>query len=305
MATLSVKLGALALRNPVLAASGTFGFGLGFEGLVDLSAIGGVVLKSLTVEPRAGNPPPRVAETPAGMVNSIGLENPGLRAFLAETLPSVAGLPTVVIASVAGERVDDFVRLAGALDPEEAIDALEVNVSCPNQAAGGMAFGADPTLAAQVVRAVRRAARKPVLVKLTPACADLGAVAQAAEAEGADALTVANTFPALPVDWRRRRPAIAGIRGRGGLSGPAVKPMALRLVQEAYRRVKIPIVASGGIVTADDAMEFVVAGATAVQVGTATFLDPRAPQLVAEGLARLLDSTSEPDLHAWIGTLKA
>jgi dihydroorotate dehydrogenase (NAD+) catalytic subunit len=247
MATLSVTLGALALRNPVLAASGTFGFGLGFEGLVDLSAI----------------------------------------------------------ASIAGERVEDFVRLAEALDPEEGVDALELNVSCPNQAAGGMAFGADPALAAQAVRAVRRAARKPLIVKLTPAAADIARVAAAAEAEGADALTVANTFPALPVDWRRRRPAIAGIRGRGGLSGPAVKPMALRLVHEVFRAVKVPIVASGGIVSADDAMEFVVAGATAVQVGTATFLDPRAPQLGAEGLARLLDSTDEPDLRRWIGTLEA
>lgn len=305
MADLAVQIGSLTFRNPVLAASGTFGYGLAFEGLVDLEALGGIVFKSLTVEPRAGNPAPRIAETPSGLLNSIGLENPGLQAFLDDVLPRAASLPTARIASIAGESVGDFETLAGALDPHDALDALEVNVSCPNQEAGGMTFGVDPALTARVTAAVRRCWSRTLIVKLTPNVTDMAPVAQAAEAEGADAVALVNTFQGLAVDWRRRRPAIHGIEGRGGLSGPAVKPMALRFVHDVYKAVGIPVVGMGGIVTAGDAMEFVVAGASAVQVGTAHFMDPKASEILARDLEVQLDGTPEPILRRWIGALRS
>ncbi|MHC5037647.1 MAG: dihydroorotate dehydrogenase [Planctomycetota bacterium] len=304
MAQLTVQLGSLTLKNPILAASGTFGFGFELSELLDLSALGGIVLKSLTVSPRAGNPPPRLAETPAGVLNSIGLENPGLERFLDEILPAVRPLPTAVVASIAGERVSDFERLAEALGAAEGIDALEVNVSCPNQEGGGMAFGVDPKMTATVVQAVRAKCAKPVFVKLTPNVTQVAPIARSAEQAGADAVALVNTFQGLVIDWRERRPAIRGLRGRGGVSGPAIKPLALRHVRDAFEAVSIPVIGMGGIVSAEDAMEFIVAGATAVQIGSAHFRDPEASVKMAGALSTLLEAAEEPDIRQWIGTLQ-
>ncbi|MHC4599064.1 MAG: dihydroorotate dehydrogenase [Planctomycetota bacterium] len=305
MARLTTQIAGLTLENPVLTASGTFGFGLDYEGIADLSALGGIVLKSLTVAPRPGNPPPRLAETPCGILNSIGLENPGLQRFLDEILPRVASLPTAVVASIAGETVEDFEILAEALGNAEGIDAVEANVSCPNQKAGGMAFGVDAGATAEVVRRIRPRCARPLVVKLTPNVTDVAPIAKAAEAEGADAVSLVNTFQGLAVDWRARRPSIRGIRGRGGVSGPAIKPLALRFVNDAYRSVSIPVIGMGGIVTGEDALEFLVAGARAVQVGTATFTDPHAPVKVVRELNTLLDGSGEPDVESWVGSLHA
>lgn len=304
MARTTTRIGSLALRNPVLAASGTFGFGREMADLCPLEQIGGVVVKSVTVEPRAGNPPPRIAETPSGMINSIGLENPGLQRFLSELLPDLDRLPCAVIVSIAGDRAEEFPALAAALNGPDRVDAIEVNVSCPNQKAGGMSFGADPDAAASVVAAVRAETGKPLIVKLTPAVPDIRPVARAVESAGADAVCAVNTFPALAVDWRARTPRIHGKAGRGGLSGPAVKPMALRFVNDAFNAVAIPVVGCGGIVNAGDALEFIVAGAAAVQVGTANFLDPSATARIARDLSALLDGTAQPDIADWVGTLK-
>jgi len=305
MAHLAVQIGSLELRNPILAASGTFGFGSEFEGVADLQALGGIVLKSLTVSPREGNPPPRIAETPAGMLNSIGLENPGLDRFLDEILPGIRELPTALVASIAADRVEDFETLARALGGAAGLAAVELNVSCPNQASGGMAFGVDPAQTAHAVRTVRPYVEKPLIVKLTPNVGDIAPIARAAEDGGADAVALVNTFQGLAVDWEERRPSIRGIRGRGGLSGPAIKPLALRFVHDAFLAVSIPVIGMGGIVTAEDVMEFVVAGSSAVQVGTANFMDPRACEKIAMELEWLLDDTVAPDLRDWIGTLAA
>ncbi|MHC4778622.1 MAG: dihydroorotate dehydrogenase [Planctomycetota bacterium] len=303
MANVTTKIGRLKLRNPVLTASGTFGFGLDHAGVMDLAEVGGIVLKSLTVAPRAGNPPPRLAETPSGILNSIGLENPGLDRFLSHILPRVATLPTAVVASIAGESVDDFVALAKGLGMVEGLDAIEVNVSCPNQEAGGMAFGVDASLTAKLVERLRPDVDGPLIVKLTPNVTRIAPIAKAAESAGADAIALVNTFQGLAVDWRSRKPAIHGIRGRGGLSGPAIKPLALRFVADAFEAVSIPIIGMGGISTGEDALEFIVAGATAVQVGTATFVDPEAPVRVAQEIEMLLDGAGTADLEAWVGSL--
>lgn len=300
---LSVSVGPVALRNPVLAASGTFGFGLEYASLYDLSLLGGIVLKSVTLRPRAGNPPPRLWETAAGLLNSIGLENPGLDALCDEILPALEGADTVVVASVAGESPDEFAALAARLGPHPRVDALEINVSCPNQRGGGMAFGQQPDAAGALVRRLRSETDAPLWVKLTPNVTDVAAVAQAAEAAGADAVCLVNTFLGLAVDWRSRRPRIAGLRGRGGVSGPAVKPMALRMVRDVYEAVSVPVVGLGGLHSADDVLECMVAGAAAVQVGTAHFVDPRRGAELPGELARLLSEEGVGSARELVGTL--
>jgi len=280
---LEVSLCGIKLRNPVIAASGTFAYGVEFESLVDLNTLGGLVVKGLSREPMDGNPPPRVWEARAGMINSIGLQNIGVRAFIRDKLPALAKLKTAVFANVFGNATEDYVEVVRALENAEGLAGYELNVSCPNTKHGGIFFSNDPALLTEVVAAVRAVARRPLIVKLSPNVARIEPLAQAAEQAGADAVSLVNTFVSLAVDARTRRPRIGA--GFGGLSGPAIKPIALRMVYEAARAVRIPVVGMGGIASGEDAAEFLVAGATAVEVGTATFWDPAAPIRIARELA--------------------
>jgi dihydroorotate dehydrogenase (NAD+) catalytic subunit len=276
-----VSLGRLELPNPVMNASGTFGYGHEWPALTRTAELGAIVTKTLTRAPRPGNPPPRLHETPAGMLNSIGLENVGVEAFRRDALPALRALGPPVIASLGGSEVEDYAACARILDGAGPA-AFEINISCPNVACGGMAFGRDPADAARVVRAVRAVTALPLLVKLTPTAPDLVAVGRACLAEGADALTAVNTFPGMAIDVARERPVFA--RVSAGLSGPAVRPLVLYRVWELARELRCPIVASGGIATAHDALEFLLAGASAVQIGTALLCDPARAARVLEGL---------------------
>jgi len=298
---LATSLCGISLRNPVLAASGTFAYGVEFEKLVDLNGLGGFVVKGLSRLPIEGNPPPRVYETEAGMMNSIGLQNIGVRAFVEQKLPALARLRTAVIANVFGYQTDDYAEVVRVLEDHPGLAAYELNVSCPNTAHGGIYFSSDPALLAEVVTAVKRVARRPVVVKLSPNVSAIEPLAQAAESGGADALSLVNTFIALALDPHTRRPRIGA--GFGGLSGPAIKPIALRLVCQAARAVKIPVIGLGGIATGMDAAEFLIAGASAVQVGTATFWDPRSPLRIAEELAAFLKHEGIDKVASLVGTL--
>lgn len=282
-ADLRTRIGSLELKNPVLTASGTFGYALEFGDFFDVSELGGVCTKGLSLEPRAGNPPDRICETAAGMLNAIGLANVGVEAFCTEKLPELRRRGVTVVANIFATSIADFVALARRLDREEGVHAVELNVSCPNVDKGGLEFGTDAKMAAAVTRAVREATRMPVWVKMSPEAGDLKGVARACEEAGADALTAINTVRGLSIDVETRRPRLAN--RTGGLSGPALKPIALRIVWELSRTVKIPIIGIGGIATASDAVEFLLAGATAVQVGTANFADPLASKKVKDGLA--------------------
>ena len=289
-------------RNPVLAASGTFGYGVEFERLVNLNALGGLVVKGLSREPMEGNPPPRIWEAEAGMLNSIGLQNIGVRAFVREKLPRLAGFRTAVFANVFGYAAEDYVEVVRVLESAEGLAGYELNVSCPNTKHGGIYFSSDPALLAEVVEGVKRVARRPVIVKLSPNVAAIEPLARAAEQSGADAISLVNTFVALAIDAHTRRPRLGA--GFGGLSGPAIKPLALRLVYQAAQAVKIPVIGLGGIATGEDAAEFLVAGASAVQVGTATFWDPRSPVRVAQELGRFLRAEGVGNVGEIVGTLE-
>jgi dihydroorotate dehydrogenase (NAD+) catalytic subunit len=283
---LSVNIGALRLRNPILAASGTFGYGLEFAHLVDLNRLGGFVTKGLSREPIEGAPAPRLCETPSGMLNAVGLQNVGVRAFVAEKLPVLRKFDTAVIANVFGYALEDYVEVIRVLEDAEGLAAYELNISCPNVKKGGMQFGSDPALAAEVVGAARKAvSKRPLWVKLSPLVTDIGLIARAAEEAGADALTVANTYAAMAIDYRTGKSRLGNLTG--GLSGPAIKPITLRLVWETRKAVKIPIIGLGGIETVEDVLEYIAVGASAVQVGTASFADPRASQRLVEGLERV------------------
>jgi dihydroorotate dehydrogenase (NAD+) catalytic subunit len=299
---LAVSLCGIALRNPVLAASGTFGYGVEFERLADLNALGGLVVKGLSREPMDGNPPPRIWEAQAGMLNSIGLQNIGVRAFVREKLPRLARLRTAVFANVFGYATEDYVEVVRVLESAEGLAGYEVNVSCPNTQHGGIYFSSDPALLAEVVGAVKRVARRPLIVKLSPSVAAIEPLARAAEQSGADAISLVNTFLALAIDARTRRTRLGA--GFGGLSGPAIKPIALRLVYQAAQAVKIPVIGLGGISTGEDAAEFLVAGASAVQVGTATFWDPGSPVRVAREMGRFLREEGVGNVGEIVGTLK-
>jgi dihydroorotate dehydrogenase (NAD+) catalytic subunit len=299
---MAVTLCGVTLKNPVLAASGTFAYGVEFESLVDLNALGGFVVKGLSREPMDGNPPPRVWEARAGMINSIGLQNIGVRAFIAEKLPALAKLQTAVFANIFGYATDDYVEVVRALEDAEGLAGYELNVSCPNTKHGGIYFSNDPVLLSEVVTAVRTVARRPLIVKLSPNVARIEPLAQAAEQAGADAISLVNTFVALAVDARARRPRIGA--GFGGLSGPAIKPIALRMVYEAARAVRIPVIGMGGIASGEDAAEFMIAGASAVEVGTATFWDPAAPVRVARELAEFCRQEKIASPSELIGSLK-
>ncbi len=276
----------LTLRNPVLAASGTFGYGVEFAGLVDIQRLGAIVCKGTTLQPRVGNPPPRTVETAAGMLNSIGLQNVGVQAVIEQYAPLWAAWAVPVLVNVAGESVADFARLAELLDGVPGVAALEVNISCPNIEAGGTCFGQDPDMAAAVTRAVRGATDLPAVVKLTPNVTDIRPVALAVEAAGAHALSLVNTFNGLAIDVRRRTPRLG--QGAGGLSGPAVKPLAIALVARVAEVATVPIIGIGGISNGEDALEFILAGASAVQVGTMHFVNPRASLDVLEGVVAWL-----------------
>jgi len=299
---LETSLCGIRLRNPVLAASGTFGYGLEFSKLVDLNALGGLVVKGLSRDPLSGNPPPRIYETRGGMINSIGLQNIGVRAFAQEKLPGLAQLSTAVFANVFGYAAGDYAEVVRVLEDHAGVAGYELNVSCPNTSRGGILFSSDPTLLAEVVAGVKRVARRPVIVKLSPNVTAIEPLARAAEASGADAISLVNTFVALAIDARTRRSRIGN--GFGGLSGPAIKPIALRLVYQAARAVRIPVIGLGGIATGEDAAEFLVAGASAVEVGTATFWDPASPLRIAKELSAFLRREKIATARELVGTLE-
>jgi dihydroorotate dehydrogenase (NAD+) catalytic subunit len=280
---MQVRVAEINLRNPVIAASGTFGYGIEFEEIVSLPRLGGLVTKGISADPMVGNQAPRLIETASGMLNSIGLQNIGVEAFLEKKLPPLRRYSTcAVIVNVFGYKVEEYLAVIARLNDAEGIAAYELNVSCPNVQHGGMVFGSDPQLLDDLVVRAKKAARRPIIVKLSPNVTSIAQMARCAAESGADALSLVNTFLALAIDAETRRPRIANVTG--GLSGPAIKPVALRMVYEAANAVKIPIIGMGGIVTAEDAVEFLLAGATAVQVGTASYADPRAVERIARGL---------------------
>jgi dihydroorotate dehydrogenase (NAD+) catalytic subunit len=301
MIDLSVTLGRLHLKNPILVASGTFGYAREMAGVVDFAQLGGIIPKTVTRHPRAGNTPPRTVETSSGMLNAIGLDNDGIERFLHHHLPYLRTLPTAIIANIAGENEEDFVEMAAMLGREEGLAGVELNLSCPN-VAGGIDFAIDPELTRRVVQRVRAVCPLPIVAKLTPNVTNLVPIARAAAEAGADALSLVNTFVGLAIDWRRRRPILGNITG--GLSGPAIKPLALRLVWQVARQVGVPILGVGGIATVDDVMEFLVAGASAVQLGTVNFYDPTASMRVVEQLPEALAQLGANSIGEVVGTLK-
>ena len=297
---LAVEVGAVRLANPVIAASGTFGYGIEFAHLVDLNRLGGLVVKGLSLEPMSGAPAPRLVGTPAGMLNAVGLQNVGVRKFIEEKLPLLRAYRTQVVANVFGRTVEEYGEVVRHLEGAEGVAAYELNISCPNVACGGLQFGSDPRMAAGVVAAVRQVARRPLWVKLSPNVADIGAMARAVEDAGGDALTVANTYPAMSVDFRTRKSRIGN--PTGGLSGRAIRPITMRLVYEVSRAVRIPVIALGGIDSAEDVLEYFVVGAAAVQIGTATFADPRACENLVDSLERLCMSSKITKISNLTGT---
>lgn len=279
---LAVELCGMVLKNPVMTASGTFGYGDEYAPFCDLNRLGAIVVKGLSCEPRPGNPPPRIMETPCGMLNAVGLQNIGVRAFIAEKLPFLRQLNVTVIANIFGETIDEYRRVTEILTRAAGVNAIEVNISCPNVKKGGVAFGAYPDAAAAVTEMVRGETDLPVIVKLTPNVTDITEIARAVESAGADAVSLINTLTGMSVDIEQRRPHLANVTG--GLSGPAVKPVALRMVWQVVRSVKIPVIGIGGIQTAADALEFLIAGAKAVQIGTANFIHPAATMEIIDGI---------------------
>jgi len=300
MTNLQVNIGGIRLKNPVMTASGTFGYGREFSDLIDLNCLGAIIVKGLSLEPSKGNPPPRIVETSCGMLNAIGLENVGIEAFEKEKLPFLKKLETPVLANIYGKTVDEYAELAAHIEDIEGIAGIEVNISCPNVKTGGIAFGVKAESAGEVVRAVRRRTKKPVMVKLSPNVTDITEIARAAEDAGADSLSLINTITGMAIDIRTRRSKLANITG--GLSGPAIKPVALRMVWQTVQRVKIPVIGIGGIMKAEDALEFLIAGAAAVQVGTANFVNPRASIEIIQGIEAFLIENHIADVKEIIGS---
>jgi dihydroorotate dehydrogenase (NAD+) catalytic subunit len=301
MTDLSVTLGRLHLQNPILVASGTFGYGREMAGIVDFARLGGIIPKTVTRQPRIGNPPPRTVETPSGMLNAIGLDNDGIEHFIAHHLPYLRTLPTAIIANIAGKNEAEFIEMAELLGREKGLAALELNLSCPN-VAGGVDFATDPAVTRRVVQGVRAVCPLPIIAKLTPNVTDIVVIAKTAADAGADAVSLVNTFVGMAVDWRKRRPVLGNVTG--GLSGPAIKPLALRMVWQVARNVKVPVIGIGGIATVDDVMEFLVAGARAVQLGTVSFYDPTAAPRVVEQLPACLELLGAQCVREVVGTLE-
>jgi len=299
---LRINIGSLRMQNPVMTASGTFGYAREFADLVDLARLGAIIVKGISLEPRPGNPPPRIVETACGMLNAIGLENVGLDRFITDKIPYLRQIGTPVIVNILGDSVDDYARLAGRLNDTEGIAALEVNISCPNVKKGGVAFGTVPEMAAAVTGAVRKAGSLPVLVKLSPNVTDITVIARAVEDAGADGISLINTLLGMAIDTRTRKPRLANIVG--GLSGPAIKPVALRMVWQAAQAVSIPVIGIGGIGTAEDALEFMMAGASAVQVGTANFYQPSAAEAIVAGLDSYLREHGLSSIRQVINSLQ-
>lgn len=299
---LRVSLGNLTLKNPVMTASGTFGYAREFETYLNLNRLGAIVVKGLSLQPSGGNPPPRVVETPCGMLNAIGLENVGVDAFARDKLPFLQTLQTPVFTNIYGRKAEDYAALAERIEALPAVAGIEINISCPNVKAGGVAFGVDPDSAGRVVREVRRRFQRLLLVKLSPNVSDVTVIARRVEDEGADALSLINTITGMAVDVESRRPVLANITG--GLSGPAIRPVALRMVWQVCRSVSVPVVGIGGILSARDALEFLIVGATAVQVGTANFVNPRATMDIIDGLETWLAEKGIARVTDVIGSLE-
>jgi len=299
---MSVRLGPLVLKNPVMTASGTFGYGREFEYLVDLSQLGAVVVKGLSLRPMKGNPPPRIVETPCGMLNAIGLANIGLEDFLEEKLPWLRSIDTHLIVNIYGHSIGEYAELAKALKGVEGVSALEVNISCPNVESGGMAFGTDPEMTARVTESVAGNTDKPVIVKLTPNVTDIRIQAKAAAEAGADALSLINTLTGMAIDIETRTPKLGNISG--GLSGPAIRPVAIHMVYQAVNAVEIPVIGIGGIMDHRDALEFIIAGASAVQVGTANFVNPRATLDILKGIGEYCGERGIKSIRELTGSLK-
>ncbi len=301
MSRLNVELNRLKLTNPILVASGTFGYAREMQAYAKLDELGGIIPKTITPEPRVGNPPPRTVETSSGLLNSIGLDNDGLEMFIEKHLGFLLGLKTSVIANIAGHTVDEFVQMAARLNEFPKLSGLELNISCPN-VSGGVDFGTKPELTAQVVRKVRSACQLPLIAKLTPNVTDIVAVAQAAADAGVDAVSLVNTFQGMAIDWRRRRPVLGAVLG--GLSGPAIKPLALRMVWQVADQVELPVIGIGGIACIDDVLEFLVAGASAVQIGTANFYNPSLANRLVHELDRIILQEGCSQVTELIGTLQ-
>jgi dihydroorotate dehydrogenase (NAD+) catalytic subunit len=299
---LATNIAGLKLKNPVMTASGTFGYGEEYAGYVDLNQLGGIVVKGLSLKPRLGNPPPRIMETAGGMLNAVGLQNVGVDAFIEEKLPFLHQYDVAVIANIYGESYSEYAQVAKKLSQVKGVHALEVNVSCPNVKKGGLSFGADPKAAAEVTRRVKAETHLPVIVKLTPNVTDITLVARAVEKAGADAVSLINTLTGMSIDLKTRTPRLKNITG--GLSGPAIKPVALRMVWQVAQKAAIPVIGMGGIMTTEDALEFIVAGASAVQVGTANFVNPRATVEIIDGMRHFMRENRIKNLQDIVGTLR-
>jgi dihydroorotate dehydrogenase (NAD+) catalytic subunit len=299
---LAVEVGGLRLKNPLIAASGTFGYGVEYADILDLSSLGGLVSKGLYLAPRDGCATPRIVETPSGLLNAIGLQGVGVRAFVEKVLPALRRHDTAVLVNVCGDTVEEYAEVTRIVDQAEGVAGVEINISCPNVKKGGMAFGGDPRLTSEVVTAVRKATRLPVIPKLSPNVADIAVFARVSEEAGADALSCINTLLGLVIDVESRRPRLAF--GTGGLSGPAIRPIAVRMAWQAARAVKIPVIGIGGIASASDALEFLVAGCRAVQIGTANFVDPGVYDRVRAGLEDYLRRHGLDDVNRVVGTLR-
>lgn len=302
MSNLSVEIAGIQFQNPVLTASGTFGYGLEYTAFIDLNLLGGIVVKGLSIKPSPGNPPPRIIETASGMLNTIGLQNIGIEAFIAEKLPLLKKFNTQIIANFFGSTQDEYVRAAERLSSVSEIAGLEMNISCPNVEKGGLAFGTDPKITEELVQKVKKVTSLPLIVKLSPNVTDIVIMAKAAVNGGADALSVINTLLGMAIDIKSRRPLLANITG--GLSGPAIKPVALRMVWQVAKAVDIPIIGIGGIMNAQDALEFIIAGASAVQIGTANFIDPAVSVKIIEGIKDYCEKNEIRDIKNLIGSLR-
>ncbi len=302
MVQLNTKIGSLELKNPVMTASGTFGYGTEYADFMDVSRLGAIIVKGTTLNPRQGNPYPRMAETPSGMLNAVGLQNKGVDYFVDHIYPEVRKIQTNIIVNVSGSCIDDYVQTAGIINTLDDIPAIELNISCPNVKQGGMAFGVNPDSAAQVVAAVRKAYDKTLIVKLSPNVTDITEIARAVEGAGADSVSLINTMLGMAIDAEKRKPILSTVTG--GMSGPAVKPVALRMVWQTAKAVKIPVIGLGGICSATDAVEFLLAGASAIQIGTANFIDPSISEKVIDGIEDYLNRHGFTSVQDIIGALE-